>query len=89
MKKTITFLLLSFAVFFASAFEFPFGGNNQTKAVTTVKITPTLGLGMSQEYIVPAGQNELVVNLNNCPSGLYLVSLIINNEVKNTLQISK
>ena len=30
MKKTITFLLLSFTVFFASAFEFPFGGNNQT-----------------------------------------------------------
>ncbi len=29
MKKTITFLLLSFTVFFASAFEFPFGGNNQ------------------------------------------------------------
>ncbi len=30
MKKTITFLLLSFTVFFASAFEIPFGGNNQT-----------------------------------------------------------
>ena len=30
MKKTITFLLLSFTVFFASAFEFPFGGDNQT-----------------------------------------------------------
>lgn len=58
-------------------------------AGTTVKVTPTLGVGLSQEYIVPAGQNELVVNLNNCPSGLYLVSLIINNEVKNTLQISK
>ncbi len=30
MKKTITFLLLSFTVFFTSAFEFPFGGDNQT-----------------------------------------------------------
>lgn len=58
-------------------------------AGTTVKVTPTLGVGLSQEYIVPAGQNELVVNLNNCPSGLYLFSLIVNNEVKNTLQISK
>ncbi len=33
MKKTITFLLLSFTVFFASAFEIPFGGNNQTTVV--------------------------------------------------------
>ena len=30
MKKTITFLCLSFTVFFASAFEIPFGGDNQT-----------------------------------------------------------
>ena len=33
MKKTITFLCLSFTVFFASAFEFPFGGDNQTTVV--------------------------------------------------------
>ena len=33
MKKTLTFLLLSFTAFFASAFEFPFGGDNQTTVV--------------------------------------------------------
>ena len=33
MKKTITFLLLSFTVFFASAFEFPFGDDNQATVV--------------------------------------------------------
>ena len=33
MKKKLTFLLLSFTVFFASAFEFPFGGDNQATVV--------------------------------------------------------
>ena len=58
-------------------------------AGVAVKITPTLGVGLSKEYMVSAGQNEFIINLANYPSGLYLVSLIVNDEVKNTLQISK
>ena len=58
MKKTITFLLLSFTVFFTSAYEFPFGGNNQT----TVLFSELPG---SSHLAVPQGYYSYVTQALN------------------------
>ena len=76
MKKTITFLLLSFAVFFASAFEFPFGDDNQATVVFSNNSSGT-HLAMPQGYYSYVTQ-ALNITFNDAMTSHY-VSVLSEN----------